>query len=297
MLLLLNTVKDKIMLLNGSETYDEDINNTDASIYQYSGTLLEGALAVTNINIAVYFDVITEHSVQVQNQITDNWLESNFPVQDAIAHSPVTVTLSGVSGELVYVPSTNDKRFLRSIYENINAKIKGIPFLDKYSDYVSTDKLTVIPELLPPVDNVTQMAKNLVTQVEDNIDRYKKIIKSFVRNNKDESRLKEIYRKLMDLRDNDIPLTVETPFAEFTDMYIQSISFTQGNENYSANISVTLKQLKFTDEAVKISVDTENRAEINASMRAEVENHGVVRGKQVTHLRAFLSNWFPSLKK
>lgn len=284
------------MLLFGGVTYNETSNETSGIIaqeadIQNSNKLLTGALVVTDEpdnNIAVYFDTITEHSVSVQNQITDNWLENNSAVQDAIAHSPITVTLSGVSGELVYVPSTNDKRFLRSIYNAINAKIKGEPYVDEYRDYVVTDKLTVIPELLPPVDNVTQMAKNLVTQVEDNIARYEKIVKSFVRNTKDESRLQEIYRKLMYLRDNNISLVVETPFGIFESMYIQSASFTQGNENYSANISMTLKQLNFTDQ-VTTNVDTARLAEINASMRAQVEDHGVVRGKNVSLTKDFLN--------
>lgn len=279
------------MLLFGGVTHNETSNNLSGGIIaqeadkyiQNSNKLLTGALVVTDEpdnNIAVYFDTITEHSVSIQNQITDNWLENNSAVQDAIAHSPITVTLSGVSGELVYVPSTNDKRFLRSIYNAINAKIKGEPYVDEYRDYVVTDKLTVIPELLPPVDNVTQMAKNLVTQVEDNIARYEKIVKSFIRNTKDESRLQEIYRKLMYLRDNNISLVVETPFATFNSMYVQSISFTQGNENYITNLSITLKQLNFSD-IVTTNVDTTRLAEINASMRAKVEDHGVVQGKQV----------------
>lgn len=32
------------------------------------------------------------------------------------------------------------------------------------------------------------------------------------------------------MRDNNISLVVETPFATFNSMYVQSISFTQGNE-------------------------------------------------------------------
>lgn len=278
------------MLLFGSVEYNETSNNSsDGIIAQTADKYIKGALVVSSVqaeanepdnNIAVYFDTITEHSVNIQNQITDNWLENNSAVQDAIAHSPITVTLSGVSGELVYVPNSEDKRFLRSIYESINAKIKGEPYVDKLKDYDIPNKLAVIPELLPPVDNVTQMARNLAMQIEDNIARYKKIVDSFILNKNDESRLQEIYRKLMILRDNNTSLVVETPFATFESMYIQSISFTQGNENYSANISMTLKQLNFSD-VVETNVDTARLAEINASMRAEVEDHGVVRGKTV----------------
>ncbi len=273
------------MLLLGGVTYNEFSSISDGIIAHEADKYIQGALVVSSANepdnnIAVYFDIITEHSVSIQNQITDNWLENNSAVQDAISHSPITITLSGISGELVYVPCTNDKRFLRSIYNAINAKIKGEPYVDKLKDYDMPNKLAVIPELLPPVDNVTQIARNLVSQVEDNIARYKKVVDNFILNKNDESRLQEIYRKLTILRDNNTSLVVETPFATFKSMYIQSISFNQGNENYSANISMTLKQLNFSD-VVTTNVDTARLAEINASKQAEVENHGIVRGKTV----------------
>lgn len=244
-------------------------------------------------NIAVYFDLITEHSVNIQNQITDNWLENNTAVQDGIAQSPITITLSGISGELVYVPSTNDKRFLRNVYDSINDQLKGITENTPLKDYVATDKLTVIPELLPPVDNITQKAKNLVTQVEDNIDRYKKIASNFLRKiNNNQTRLQEIYTKLKLLRGTNTALTVETPFSTFDNMYIQSISLTQGAQNHIVNISMTLKQLNFTDVQVT-EADQNVLAKYNAQMRAQVENQGIVRGKTVDNNTIF-GSWIPA---
>ena len=52
--------------------------------------------------LILYFDIIQEHSINLQSQITDNWLENNSPVNDHIANSPLIISLKGISGELIY---------------------------------------------------------------------------------------------------------------------------------------------------------------------------------------------------
>lgn len=252
----LNTIKDKI-----------------------SNKTLSGALAVTanadNLNnkIAFYFDVINEHSINIENNITDNYLENNTAIQDAIAHAPITITLSGLIGELVYIPSTNNERFLNRVYNFINKDKQG----DYLNNYVVTDKLSAIGQLFPPVDNLTQLAKNAVVYVEDTIGRHKKIYDNITRNIKEKTRLQQVYKDLKDIRDLNIELIVVTPFGSFAGMYIQNINFSQSNENHIANISVTLKELNFTD----IIVTEANQAVLaryNKEVQAQVENNGKADG-------------------
>ena len=87
-----------------------------------TSVVLTGGVSVTiqdvqrefiNNNVGYYFDIIREHSVSIQNQITDNYLENNTAVQDHIAHSPITVTLGGLAGEVYFTPPTKalDKMF------------------------------------------------------------------------------------------------------------------------------------------------------------------------------------------
>ena len=229
-------------------------------------------------NVAVYFDVLTSHDIQINDNITDNWLENMTVVNDCIAQQPIEITLSGVSSELVYTPSTN-KGWLKSLYTKLNDDT-----LSKFSnEYVITDKLTVIPELFPPLDNITQTAKNLVTTVENNVKRYTKILNNF-RKSKDErnnTRLQEIYNSLVELR-NDCKisgegLTVQTPYATFNNMFIKSIKLTQENKNHVSDISVTLKQVKFSE--IEYSAADQNvLSEFNMAARQTEENHGKVQG-------------------
>lgn len=252
----LNTIKDKI-----------------------SNKTLSGALAVTanadNLNnkIAFYFDVINEHSINIENNITDNYLENNTAIQDAIAHAPITITLSGLIGELVYIPSTNNERFLNRVYNFINKDKQG----DYLNNYVVTDKLSAIGQLFPPVDNLTQLAKNAVVYVEDTIGRYKKIYDNITRNIKEKTRLQQVYKDLKDIRDLNIELIVVTPFGSFAGMYIQNINFSQSNENHIANISVTLKELNFT-EILVTEANQDVLARYNLAAQAQIENNGKADG-------------------
>ena len=222
---------------------------------------------------AYYFEkngIIQEHSISVQNQITDNYIENNTAIQDHIAQSPITVSLSGLVGELVYKPPTQALDFL---YKGANDLIDR-----KYTnERVSTDKLLAIPQLLPPVDNVTQMAKNAVQYVEVSVDRYIKIAQNFVSETEKITQLERVYAKFLAFRANNTELRVITPFKEFDNMYIQSITFRQGNEKFTGDIQLTLKQIqKATTQTTKPNESV--MAKYNAMQRTEEANHGKAQG-------------------
>ncbi len=245
-------------------------------------TLLEGGVSVTvqeaeqntlDYNVGVYFDIIQEHSVSIQNQITDNYIENNTAIQGHIAKSPLVISLRGLSGELVYKPPTKALDFL---YNTANTFLQS-----KYTDErVATDKLTAIPALLPPVDNVTQMAKNAVQYVEASVNRYVKIVKNFTSPVDRETRLQEIYNRFIRLRENDTLLRVETPYKTFDNMVIQSLTLRQGNENYVTDIELTLKQINYAT-TYTTKPDESVMAKYNAMQRTEEANHGKAQGKSL----------------
>ena len=242
-------------------------------------TTLTGALVVNakadslNNDIGYYFDIITNHSISIENNITDNYIEDNTAIQDVIAHAPITISLSGSISELVYVPSTNS-RFLGQVYKYIN---KDATNKNGIRDYVVTDKLSALAQLYPPVDNLTQLAKNTIVYIEDSIDRYHKIYKNFTRNINEETRLQKVYSDLKDLRDTNASLIVVTPFGQFINMYIQSINFEQGNENHVGNISITLKELNFAS-VLYTEADQSVLSRYNKNAQADTENNGKADG-------------------
>lgn len=222
--------------------------------------------------VSVYFDIIQDHSVSLQSQITDNWMENNTAIADHITNSPIIVSLKGISGEVVYVPSTTEGA-LADLYRTVN--------FGKFNKTgIRSEKLTVIPQLLPPVDNITQLAKNAITYAEASVNRYVKIFNSFKNFRSTEqkiTRLQGIYQNLIQIRENKQALVIQTPYSTFGDMYIQSLTLRQGEEDYITDIEITLKQANFTEtkttEADKAVLD-----KYNEWQRAQIENHGKVQG-------------------
>lgn len=243
--------------------------------YQLEGFIVESK--DVDIQMGVYFDVIQEHSISLQSQITDNYLENNTAIADHIANSPITVSLRGVSGEVVYEPSITEEStqglaeggVLTRMYNFTNGKIGNIAY--------GSEKLGTIVQLLPPVDNITQIAKNTISYVEASYKRYNKIIKDFLNPSIKQTRLKQIYHDLCTLRENKSAVIVYTPYETIDNLYIQSITLRQANVKYITDIELTLKQVYFsetqTTEADKSVLD-----QYNQFQRANVENHGKTQG-------------------
>lgn len=224
-------------------------------------------------NLEIYFDVITEHSVTLQSNITDNYLESGNAVHDHIAHNPIIITLSGLSGELVYKPPVN----IQDLINNENNFIKSHTSLSNKIN----EKLGPLPALYPPVDNYTQLAREAYAATADAIDRYKKIMETSTEVAEvTQTRLEEIFEKLVNIWQNNIALRVKTPYKTFDNMYIMNCPLKQGNVKHVTDISITLKQLNFSSTKTT-KADEKVLSKYNAVARAKVENHGLVQGVPV----------------
>lgn len=251
-------------------------------------TTLEGAIVTTSETVngishetSYYFDIVSEHSIQMQNQITDNYLENNTAVQDHIAQSPITITLRGISGEKVYTPADARADELAAMQTAL-----------KYSNVQNFfTKLSALSVLYPSVSNSTQMAMNAYNYALSSVNRYLGIAGKFINKNNPldaasanpiqqdiETRLQEIYRKFSVIRANNTSLIVQTPYAIFQDMYIQSLTLRQSNQNFVTDIELTLKQLRFANVEVT-GVNEEVRARYNAYQRALLENNGKAQGE------------------
>lgn len=226
------------------------------------------------VDIELYFDIVEEHSLSLQSQITDNWLENNSAMSDHIANQPLTISLRGFAGEVVYVPTegwgTKSEGWTRYLRDRLPAN--------------QIKKLSAIEGLLPPVSNITQIAKNALITVENSFNRYKKIYQTLKTDHSaNQTRLRQIFNNLNDIRNSKTALLVQTPYATFSDMYIQSLVLRQGNQNFITDIELSLKQVYFT-ETETTQVNKENRENCNFIQRETVENHGVVQGVEEGNL-------------
>lgn len=223
-----------------------------------------------------YFDVIRNHTISINNQITDYYLENNTAVQDHIAHAPIVISLSGISGEIVYKQAQADVDYERELQQAV-----------AYSNMQNLDnKLATLSVLHPSSSNTTQKAMNAYDYISASANRYIGILRRFRNSNEPlneyngtsdrtfkETRLQEIYRKFMLLRSNNTALWVHTPYGDFLNMYIQSITLRQNEENFVTDIEMTLKQLNFV-EVKYTKVDEKVMSKYNAYARAQQQENG-----------------------
>lgn len=215
-----------------------------------------------------YFDVIQEHAITLTSQITDNWMENNTVINDHIANAPTVISLRGLSGEVVYSSSLS-----------VNTLVdKGL----------SASKLGVLTQLYPPADNFLQRAKNKISKIENTVSRYLKIIDGLI-SPETQIRLKQVYKNLNELRETKTALKVETPYANFENMYIQSLTLRQGNLDYITDIELTLKQVYFTDSQTT-TADKNVVSDILKAQKAAIENHGNVQGVSDTTILKSMTN-------
>lgn len=260
-------------------------------------------ITVTEQNAAnYYFDIITDTSLQLQNQITDNWVENNTSIQDHIAQSPLTITLRGISGEKVYKydPEEAERLLENARREAVKVGYNGVStWLDKIGLSQAADlsnKLSSLSILYPAASNVTQLAKNVYNYAEQSFNRYKTIIDKFIGKGNpmdslngesamipEDTRLRKIYRELSGLRASNTPLVVSTPYNVFANMYIQSVTLRQGNENFVTDIELTLKQINFAD-VIFTEADQNVLSQYAAYGRANESNNGKAQGEQVSLL-------------
>lgn len=227
--------------------------------------------------------IINEHSVTISNQITDNWVENNTSIQDHIAQSPVEITVKGIVGEKVYTNSQMQKDRDELLKAAITQDNKTEIRFKKW-------KLDGLSVLAPEVDNITLAAQMVVDKVKqaastfDSITSYFKksgsnSVNSYLGNKQQtESKIQDIFHRFLVCRANNTPFIVTTPFKAFQDMYIQSMTFIQGNENFAADIFVTFKQIRFANTQTT-GVDEKRWNYYNETSRAAEENAGNTQGK------------------
>lgn len=281
-----------------NSSIQEAINgNQNSSLYGAIVTEIEENKTIDDSILDYYFDVITDESIELINQITDNYVENNTAIQDHIAQNPLVITVSGLSGEKVfkYDPGVANQLLAEARIQAAKyGNMKSTAFwtlIGAGAKAEGLNKLSVIPSLYPPVSNYMQVAMNAAELADAAVTKYRNIYQSlkdsgspefenvFSSGDVDNTRIKQIYNKFVELLESKKPLSITTAYGFFTNMYIQSVRLSQGNELYKTDIQLTLKQLRFSN-VTTTAADKNVMAKYNAYARAEVENNGIAQGKQ-----------------
>lgn len=234
-----------------------------------------------NYKVGILFDYIQDETGSVEAQITDNYVESNYSLQDHIAIKPQVYRLRGCVGEVIF----------ENTYKSLN---RYEQFKNNHPIFKKTmDAVTGIGALSSTVSNYTQAAINITKQIESSYDRYSQILNNY-RNNTfyKGKRQKVCYDILSTMLKNRVPVTIEElafdsnefPKYNYPHLYfIQSVSAHQGESAYITDIEVTIKEFRIaTTKTTKI--DTKQFAGASAIQKTEEATNGVAKGEEVSQL-------------
>lgn len=194
-------------------------------------------------HVGILFDYIKEETSSVEAEITDNWVETNYTVQDHIAIKPRIYRISGCIGEV--------------FYENVSQALNAF---DKFQESHPVFQKTMnvvngISAFSGIVSDYTKAAMNVVKQVESSYKRYKQIYDNFTKTTQIiGKRQAALYENLVAMMQRRKPVLIKElaygeelhPKSYLYDktFFIQSVSARQGDNAFISDIEVVIKEVR-----------------------------------------------------
>ena len=247
---------------------------------------VEGGIAVQGGSAIFFFTYLTDESVSMQADITDNFVETNYSVQDHIAIRPRTIRLKGLVGEVVFKKSKAEDLSTFAEDQILRARRQNSSYLDTIENVITNNP--VLNSLLPSVGNYTAAALKIYKQLESSYNRYMGIYKNFKNGFKPKDDLliilpyspdedyqnqKSVLEDLTTLFNSRTPVAV-TDFAYWSEgnsidkglWHIQSVNIRQTDSKAISDLEIILKEIriaktKYTKVDTKKNADGDNKTD------------------------------------
>jgi hypothetical protein len=207
------------------------------------------------------FDIPLDDSIQIESDITDNYVEDNTAIQDQIALKPEIVTVRGLVGELV---QTQDQ------IDNVNAQPDLLPLNpDLEPEYTEIQQIEFADDEATATQEVSSQTDS------KSLDNYFEA-RTPITTGKQTKAFAYFYqlwkgRQLM---------TVDTPWGFFTDMVIQSLRVSQDSASkMESDFTLTFKKMRFAQEVAIVSGQLAGRCALQSTSQT---NNGVAGKDPVT---------------
>lgn len=213
------------------------------------------------------FDIPREENIELNSDVTDHFTEDNSFINDHVVNRPIEVTLTGFHGELLFErPSgiAGAAQQLQNRLETVEA------YLGERT-----------PGFIQQTQDVVNQTQNAITTINQTIDRVQNVVGLFEGAvSLEETRQGQAYAQLNTLRENKIPVTLQTPWTYFDNMIITNISFIQPENSADiSEISVTLKEFRVAEVRTRDFSDNSAPSR-NDIQSTDPENVGQVRGER-----------------
>lgn len=211
------------------------------------------------------FDVPDRESISLSSDITDHFTEDNSFINDHIVRKPITITLAGFTGELVFEKA-----------EGVAGAIQGLQ-----------NRLSTVPAYAPEwtdgslqiIQNAVSRAQAAVSAINQTLDRVQNVVGLFDGEGPEDTRQQKAYQELFALWQSQDLVTVQTPWAYFDSMVIAGMVLSQdGASKEISDISVSLKEFRVA-EVKTVSFDQDLFPPREDIQSGEEEDQGNVRGQ------------------
>ena len=173
------------------------------------------------------FDIVGEVDAVIDSDITDHYVEQNYAIQDHIALKPVIINMRGTAAELVSVYQPN-------LISTIFTLVAGIVPLSGLAPVFNVQDQEFYNEL----NSVTQLGENVVNTTLTTFQIFNQAVTLVTKQ-------QTVFQFLLNMRNTRQLCTVETPWAVFTQMAIQTIRPAQSEETTKqTDFLVTFKQIQ-----------------------------------------------------
>lgn len=208
------------------------------------------------------FDIPLSDQVKLTAQITDHYVEGNYAIHDHIALEPVRITLTGVLCELVYAQSPLERLINQAL-----DRLQPIQFV--------SPELAINPTQTALVRQTLAEANRLKSAVQKTADIAEDLYSWVTKGTPAETRQQEGFRFLKQLFDTREVGTVETPWATFTDMVIESVTFDQDEMTRDlTTVTAQFKQIRKADATIGVKLELGKAAQSAAAVAEKGTNSG-----------------------
>ena len=229
--------------------------------------VLKGKDGNKTLSLNLCFNTITSEQISLNTDITDHIVEDHTSVQDHITIKPITFTMNGLMSEKFY--EHPDFAYAEIPPEPLSVKLAPLKTLAPTINSYVQSAINAYEAVKNKVIQFYNIAKNIISLV--NYFRHRSVASVFPytvqydqRHTKwSKDRLqKAIIEVLNDFRVNRIPVTVDTGWGMglYENFYITDINISQGDTYQQSELSVTVKELRFTDvKTVKMDKEMAER--------------------------------------
>lgn len=167
-----------------------------------------------------------ENLVESSSEITDHYVEDNVAVQDHIALKPLTVNVQGFVGELIsdqldFRPGTNEQL---NFYES---------------------KLTPLSQYAPDVHANVLRLRNTATRLAQTAELARDSYSNF-KDGLASTQQQDAFNLFYAYQQNRVLFTIQTPWAVFTNMAIETMRAIQNSESrFMTSFEMNFKQMNF----------------------------------------------------